>query len=70
MANTTGTQTTIPHASTLDGSAPRACCGGPAPTGSDACCVKDAEVKSAGGSGCGCGSKPAAPAPKKTACCG
>ena len=24
------------------------CCGGPAPTGMDACCVDDAEVKSAG----------------------
>ena len=24
------------------------CCGGPAPTGSDACCVKDADAKSLG----------------------
>lgn len=52
--------------------APSTCCGGPAPTGTDACCVKDAEVKSTGGAGCGCGSAPttAAPAAKKTGCCG
>ena len=30
------------------------CCGGPAPAGVDACCVKDAEIKAAGGTGCGC----------------
>ena len=30
------------------------CCGGPAPTGVDACCVKDADAKSAGEAGCGC----------------
>ena len=33
------------------------CCGGPAPTGTDACCVKDADAKAAGQEGCGCGSK-------------
>lgn len=49
--------------------APSACCGGPAPAGADACCARDAEVKSTGGAGCGCGSA-AAPAPKKTGCCG
>ncbi len=32
------------------------CCGGPAPVGTDACCVKDADAKAAGESGCGCGS--------------
>ena len=32
------------------------CCGGPAPAGTDACCVKDAEAKQSGASGCGCGS--------------
>jgi hypothetical protein len=37
-----------------------ACCGGPAPGGVSACCAQDAEVKSAGGAGCGCG--PARPA--------
>jgi thioredoxin reductase len=34
-----------------------ACCGGPAPAASGACCVLDAEAKAAGQSGCGCGSK-------------
>jgi hypothetical protein len=48
------------------------CCGGPAPAGIDACCVADAEAKSAGEAGCGCGP---APEPKarpaaKTGCCG
>jgi hypothetical protein len=32
-----------------------ACCGGPAPSGVDACCVKDADAKAAGAAGCGCG---------------
>jgi len=41
------------------------CCGGPAPSGSDACCAVDAEVKSTGGPGCGCGPK----APAKKGCC-
>lgn len=31
-----------------------ACCGGPAPKEVDACCVKDADAKAAGASGCGC----------------
>lgn len=31
-----------------------ACCGGPAPAGVDACCVKDADAKAAGDVGCGC----------------
>jgi hypothetical protein len=30
------------------------CCGGPAPQGVDACCVKDADAKAAGQGGCGC----------------
>ena len=30
------------------------CCGGPAPSDADACCVKDADAKAAGASGCGC----------------
>jgi hypothetical protein len=47
------------------------CCGGPAPTETDACCARDAAVKATGGAGCGCGSAPAAaPTPKKPACCG
>lgn len=31
-----------------------ACCGGPAADKVDACCVKDAEAKAKGESGCGC----------------
>lgn len=44
-----------------------ACCGGPAPSGANACCVQDADVKATGGSGCGCSSA-TRPAPKM-ACC-
>jgi len=50
--------------------AAQGCCGGPAPEGVDACCVKDANAKAEGKSGCGCSDTPApkqdAPAP----CCG
>jgi len=49
------------------------CCGGPASTGVDACCVKDADAKASGESGCGCVSTPAPQAetePKAAACCG
>ena len=76
MAAATRTETQTPDApdcrtsTTQTQAAPSTCCGGPAPTGTDACCARDAEVKSTGGAGCGCGSAPAAPAPKKTACCG
>jgi hypothetical protein len=45
------------------------CCGGPAPAGSDDCCALDADVKSAGGDGCGCGTTVAKPTAPK-ACCG
>lgn len=31
------------------------CCGGPAPTGVDACCIDDVDAKAAGKTGCGCG---------------
>ena len=41
----------------------------PAPAGTDACCVQDAEVKSSGGTGCGCGSAPRRDPPTKVACC-
>lgn len=34
---------------------PSGCCGGPAPAGADACCVKDADAKARGEDGCGCG---------------
>jgi hypothetical protein len=46
---------------------PSTCCGGPAPAGTNACCAQDAEAKSAGRGGCGCGS--VAPAGKQTGCC-
>ena len=56
----------------VDRKAPSACCGGPAPKQSDACCVKDADAKEAGESGCGCGT--ARPSAKETTptsgCCG
>jgi thioredoxin reductase len=35
-----------------------ACCGGPAPSDVDACCVQDADAKAAGDAGCGCGTAP------------
>ncbi len=44
------------------------CCGGPAPAGVSACCVKDADAKAAGQAGCGCGAPAPAPAPA-AACC-
>ena len=45
------------------------CCGGAAPEGADACCVLDAEIKSAGGSGCGCAPRAANGATRKGGCC-
>ena len=48
-----------------------ACCGGPAPKSSDACCALDAEEKAKGAAGCGCG--PARERPKSieaATCCG
>jgi hypothetical protein len=36
------------------GLAASGCCGGPAPVGVEACCVKDADAKAAGETGCGC----------------
>jgi flavin-dependent dehydrogenase len=49
-----------------------ACCGGPAPKAADACCVQDADAKSAGQAGCGCGATPVAKdvlAPAAASCC-
>jgi thioredoxin reductase len=46
-----------------------ACCGGPAPEGVDACCVRDADAKASGKAGCGCGQAAAAAKPEP-ACCG
>jgi NADPH-dependent 2,4-dienoyl-CoA reductase/sulfur reductase-like enzyme len=52
-----------------------ACCGGPAPKeAAGACCVKDADAKAAGESGCGCGAPKvattSAPAVAASSCCG
>ncbi len=45
------------------------CCGGAPPEGVNACCLKDADAKSAGESGCGCGDKAeAGPRPAATCC--
>jgi hypothetical protein len=49
------------------------CCGGPAPIGADACCVKDADAKAAGQDGCGCDTTAVASAALVVAgggCCG
>lgn len=56
---------------TTDASA--GCCGGPAPTGVDACCVRDAQAKARGDEGCGCGAGPETAeivAAEQAACCG
>ncbi|MGX1787564.1 FAD-dependent oxidoreductase [Bosea sp. NPDC055332] len=45
----TGVCTTAPESS-------GGCCGGPAPSDADACCVDDASAKAQGKAGCGCGS--------------
>ena len=50
------TAETLPAVVVATGSA---CCGGPAPAASDACCVLDAEAKAAGQTGCGCSEKQA-----------
>ncbi|GGF67551.1 flavoprotein [Azorhizobium oxalatiphilum] len=39
----------------VEGSETAGCCGGPAPSSVDACCVADAVAKDEGKSGCGCG---------------
>ncbi|SCY92827.1 NAD(P)-binding domain-containing protein [Microvirga guangxiensis] len=45
------------------------CCGGSAPAQVDACCVADAEAKSAGQSGCGCGTKASEKVAEPAGCC-
>ncbi|KAB2888788.1 MAG: arsenite methyltransferase [Desulfobulbaceae bacterium] len=46
------------------------CCGGSAPKETDACCVADAEAKTAGGGGCGCGTTAAVNTVQGTCCSG
>jgi len=71
LAQTISADAVKPHAlAKMKPAKPRTCCGGPPPTDADACCARDAEVKSTGGPGCGCGSVPATPAGRQTACCG
>lgn len=56
-----------------DEAAPAACCGGPAPAEVQACCVADAQAKSAGEAGCGCSTSarpPVAEKPRVRASCG
>jgi hypothetical protein len=45
------------------------CCGGAAPQGADACCALDANIKSTGGSGCGCAARAANGARQNGGCC-
>lgn len=52
-------ETGVCNTTLADGAA--GCCGGPAPAEVDACCVKDADAKAAGQSGCGCGTQPDPP---------
>ena len=52
----------------MDGAA-EGCCGGPAPSGVDACCVADVDAKAAGLDGCGCGTSVAEKAKKNTSNC-
>lgn len=68
MTNTINPRTTetTPTTETTEAAG---CCGGPAPQDSSACCALDAEVKSTGGTGCGCGPKATAATPTKN-CCG
>jgi len=58
-------------ATNLIPSSSEGCCGGPAPAGTDACCVADADAKAKGARGCGCdsaGSTPVVSAAKAKSC--
>ena len=66
----TGVCSTRPiGAATLAVAGASSCCGGPAPSGVDACCADDAEAKAAGEAGCVCPSTPQSQ-PVTVACCG
>ncbi|HET6522252.1 MAG TPA: FAD-dependent oxidoreductase [Geminicoccaceae bacterium] len=71
----TGVCSGVPVAAGATAIATAGCCGGPAPAGADACCVRDAEAKAAGEDGCGCGGParrspvPAPPQVTPAACC-
>ncbi|MEO7323561.1 MAG: FAD-dependent oxidoreductase [Dokdonella sp.] len=59
-ASACGTSCTTPEPATVAIASASSCCGGPAPAGVEACCVKDADAKAAGESGCGCDAPKAA----------
>ena len=67
MTNTNQTKDTERSTTTNTGEAAAGCCGGPAKDDASACCALDAEVKSTGGAGCGCGTR-AATTTKKGCC--
>jgi hypothetical protein len=56
-------ETGVCSATVIPGETGSGCCGGPAPSSTDACCVADAKAKDEGKAGCGCGS--ATPAPPR-----
>ena len=47
-----------------------ACCGGPGPADSNACCADEAAAKANGAAGCGCGPVEATPPAAPASCCG
>lgn len=59
----------VPQAGTPAREAQSGCCGGAPPEGVLACCAKDAEIRSGGGSGCGCAPKAAPAETAKKGCC-
>lgn len=59
----------VANASAVESQAAGGCCGGPAPDDADACCVRDAQAKAEGKSGCGCASEPAAAVESRVAVC-
>ncbi|GLS31036.1 Pyridine nucleotide-disulphide oxidoreductase [Mesorhizobium albiziae] len=48
-------ETGVCSAGPITGDETSGCCGGPAPIEANACCVRDADAKAAGASGCSCG---------------
>jgi hypothetical protein len=63
------TQSTDRTTSALDHNDREGCCGGPAPKDTDACCVRDADMKIAGAAGCGCAPRTAPGARATRRCC-
>lgn len=45
------------------------CCGGPAPSETNACCSEDPSAKAAGQDGCGCNSNLVATRTASSSCC-